>query len=696
MGKIARGNRRSKSGSVRARRAYFERLEFRNMLLAAPMLLTPSDGLTGLSITPTFSWSSVSGATSGYRIVVSTVQSELPTDPGYAGSPAPLHGFTAPSASTSYTPTTTLSPVTKYYWEVHGGSPGVGGDWSQVHSFTTGIPAPTNLKAAATGPHSVSLTWDDVISAGDYFVERSFTSATSGFNQIAIPAQDQPYYTDSGNQLSPNNTYWYRVRADTGGVFSEYSSVAVVTTPNVATSGLGKGDWIWYMDQTEIAIGVSTVQGVIDYEKNKGMQWITVKAGDGNNFAGWSQFNTDLVTRAHTAGLKIYAWVYAYGGGSSPINPSTVAGEIAVANNALSLGADGLIIDAEAEYEGLGTSAATSAATQYCQGIRASYPNTFLAYAPFPVISLHPGFPYVAFGKYTDAVMPQDYWASIGNSPAEMVARMDTEWTAAQNSWAASGHADSIKPIIPLGQGFSPVTGSDVTAFVNALKNDPNPATAGGYQGVSFWSAQHHTLDIWNAIGTITIGNVNRIVVGDFNRDGHVSATDIPAMMSALADLNAYKSINGLSDADLTTIADTNLDGQITNADLQALLNLLKNGNGSGAGSGGGSGEVAAPQNDAVVVGMQGLQFGIAGPVTIASEAPRKWQGLQPAGLQRRGLMDVAISSRRILPDGVDRLLGTSSIHRSRRLFGPSPMDAGSDGSHGDLVDEMLAEWIQA
>ena len=70
-------------------------------------------------------------------------------------------------------------------------------------------------------------------------------------------------------------------------------------------------------------------------------------------------------------------------------------------------------------------------------------------------------------------------------------------------------------------------------------------------------------------------------MAGDFNRDGHVTAADIPAMLAALSDLSKYKSDHGLIDADLTAIGDLNGDGTLTNADVQALLELLKSGAGS-------------------------------------------------------------------------------------------------------------------
>src|SRR5437762_255625 len=81
----------------------------------------------------------------------------------------------------------------------------------------------------------------------------------------------------------------------------------------INATNLGKGDWIWEMPQTETHLGLASgdVQGVIDYEVSMGMKWITVKCGDGGSI--WTQFSSDLVTRAHTAGLKIFGWGYAYG-----------------------------------------------------------------------------------------------------------------------------------------------------------------------------------------------------------------------------------------------------------------------------------------------------------------------------------------------------------------------------------------------
>ena len=70
---------------------------------------------------------------------------------------------------------------------------------------------------------------------------------------------------------------------------------------------------------------------------------------------------------------------------------------------------------------------------------------------------------------------------------------------------------------------------------------------------------------------------------GDFNRDGQVTAADIPAMMQALTNLKTYQATYSLTNAQLMEIGDLDGTGQVTNADLQALIDLLANGGGNGS-----------------------------------------------------------------------------------------------------------------
>ena len=277
---------------------------------------------------------------------------------------------------------------------------------------------------------------------------------------------------------------------------------------------LGKGDWIWEMNQTEANLGVSTVQGVIDFEKAEGMQFLIVKCADGGQYgpAYWPQFNSDLITRCHAAGIKIFGFGYVYG---SYYGSGQVAAEISAAvacmgvTDSSGVPMDGFLIDAEIEYNGQSADAIT-----YCQGIRAVYPTRCLAHSPYPIPSYNESFPYIEFGRYCDVVMPQDYWydqfeSSGGVTPQYMADLMNSDWIYWQGVWAGEGDASSVKPLVPIGQGFqgdSPVAipGSQLTSFYNELKSENPCATAGGYQGITFWVAQSHTTDMWNAIAAMT------------------------------------------------------------------------------------------------------------------------------------------------------------------------------------------------
>jgi GH25 family lysozyme M1 (1,4-beta-N-acetylmuramidase) len=201
--------------------------------LPAPTLDSPASGATGVSTTTPFSWSQVSG-NQGYRIIVSTVASDLPTDPTQPGS-TPSDGFnqTVSQGTTSYTWTGTLTAGATYYWEVHalGTSLAQAGYWSSQYSFTTQpivtrLPAPT-LDSPANGATEVSTTtpfsWSQesgnqgyriVVStvASDLPTDPTLPGSTpsDGFNQTV--SQDTTSYTWTGT-LTAGATYYWEVHA---------------------------------------------------------------------------------------------------------------------------------------------------------------------------------------------------------------------------------------------------------------------------------------------------------------------------------------------------------------------------------------------------------------------------------------------------------------------------------------------------
>ena len=182
--------------------------------------------------------------------------------------------------------------------------------------------------------------------------------------------------------------------------------------------------------------------------------------------------------------------------------------------------------DAEAEWESsrIQTQGPALAIAQ-CSQVRSNWPTKFLAHSPFAYINSHSTFPYKEFGYYCDAVFPQDYWVEFGQSPCTVVTNMSAQWTSWQNSLSGQW-VNSIKPIAPDGQAYNgsgSVTAAQITEFVNALKADPHPATAGGYKGVNYWVCEDHPRDVWDAIRTNNIGDVptnNAPVIGNVATGG--------------------------------------------------------------------------------------------------------------------------------------------------------------------------------
>ena len=94
------------------------------------------------------------------------------------------------------------------------------------------------------------------------------------------------------------------------------------------------------------------------------------------------------------------------------------------------------------------------------------------------------------------------------------------------------------------------------------------------YGSSSFSVGSNSPTDFTNTTGSV-------IKPGDVNLNGHVDASDISAMMSALVNPSGYSSSNGITTSQLATVGDVNQNGNFNNADLQKLLNKLKTGGGS-------------------------------------------------------------------------------------------------------------------
>ena len=191
--------------------------------LTPPDLTSPADAHHELSLQPSFSWQSVSDATS-YTIQISS-------DPNF---PVPVgkkkKGATggaviaATSLSTAYAPTSNLAPNATYYWRVQANGTNGPSDWSQVRSFTSpnapGIPL-LSLPAAnaLTTDYSPTFKWSIVSvplnTVFDHYQlqvddDPAFGSPVIDDVSLTSPAATQ---LEAPLSLPPNTVFYWHVRA---------------------------------------------------------------------------------------------------------------------------------------------------------------------------------------------------------------------------------------------------------------------------------------------------------------------------------------------------------------------------------------------------------------------------------------------------------------------------------------------------
>jgi hypothetical protein len=228
----------------------------------------------------------------------------------------------------------------------------------------------------------------------------------------------------------------------------------------------GQGMWIWYVSKSS----GGSLPAIISQAQAAGVTTVFVKSSDGSSNY-WSQFSPQLVQTLHAGGLKVCAWQYVYG--------SNPAGEAALGAQAVANGADCLVIDAEAEYEGK-----YAAAQTYISALRGKIGAAFpLGLAGFPYVSYHGTFPYSVFLAPGGAQfnLPQMYWHDIGVS-------VDTVYA---NTYI--GNRIYQRPIFPLGQTYGGVSNADVLRF-------REEAVDYGAPGWSFWDWQETTSSGWSTL----------------------------------------------------------------------------------------------------------------------------------------------------------------------------------------------------
>jgi peptidoglycan hydrolase-like protein with peptidoglycan-binding domain len=227
-----------------------------------------------------------------------------------------------------------------------------------------------------------------------------------------------------------------------------------------------QGMWIWYLSRSD----GGSMAAIAAQAKAAGVGTIFVKSSDGpTNF--WSQFSPQMIAEAHANGLKVCAWQYVYG--NNPV------GEAELGAEAVTDGAECLVIDAESQYEGR-----YAAAQTYIETLRAKIGTAYpLGLASFPYVNDHESFPYSVFLGPNGAQfnVAQMYWKDIGTTVAAVYAT-----TFEQNLIYG-------RTICPLGQTFEAPTATELVAF---------RSLAVPYSGCppSFWDWQETSAAGWAAL----------------------------------------------------------------------------------------------------------------------------------------------------------------------------------------------------
>lgn len=191
---------------------------------AAPTLVSPADGATGIPTSPTLNWNPSSGATS-YRLQVSTSNTFSSTV---------VDDSTITGTSKQIGP---LANSTPYFWRVNAKNAAGSSPFSAARNFTTIVAAPAAPTPISPDnnsnnqPLSVALQWSAVSSADFYRVQ---LATNQNFSPTLVDDSTLTTPSRTISSLNLNTTYYWRVAAKNLGGTSSFSSAfsfrTIVTT----------------------------------------------------------------------------------------------------------------------------------------------------------------------------------------------------------------------------------------------------------------------------------------------------------------------------------------------------------------------------------------------------------------------------------------------------------------------------------
>ncbi|HUP86593.1 MAG TPA: peptidoglycan-binding domain-containing protein [Acidimicrobiales bacterium] len=285
-------------------------------------------------------------------------------------------------------------------------------------------------------------------------------------------------------------------------VASSSAPVAAEAVPPAKRGGLpvGKGMWIWMDDRAE----GGDAEAIVARAKATGLTHLYVRTGTlKGGFVG-GPFLDRLLPVAHANDLRVYGWDFPYlDHPGDDVNRAMAAITYTTPDGQR---IDGFSADIESAHEG--TNNNLEYVTAYCtwlrQNVGPNYP--LIATVPNPTPAKQKaGYPYAAIIPSFDAVAPMVYW--MNRDPASDVAN------------AIAFLSQFGKPVFPIGQAYDggPEGGPPGAPSRESIIRFLQFADGAGGAGVSFWSWQHATPDVWDAVRDAA---EFRLEAGGANGDG--------------------------------------------------------------------------------------------------------------------------------------------------------------------------------
>ncbi len=238
------------------------------------------------------------------------------------------------------------------------------------------------------------------------------------------------------------------------------------------------GNWMWIWNWRRCDGG--DPDRVAERLKATGCAGAIVKAFDGPRWFDQGTPWHEIATALKERGVAVGGWGYAYG--------DDPAGEAQRAIETIQYGeADLLVLDVETEFKGR-----PEAAEELCRRIREAVgPDYPLYFSSFAIAHYHDAFPFEVFRRYCTGAVPQVYWNAfrwpVGDALDETY-----------QDHAALG----IPPerVFPAGGLYA--EGTVRHPFPEEVHEFIVSAVARGSRGVSFWSYEHMSDEMWEAVGS--------------------------------------------------------------------------------------------------------------------------------------------------------------------------------------------------